>query len=121
MVATSSARTPSGPRPTWASAEIVFAWVRCSMLVTGQVSPYGLRMGRSIELTADGRLLARWMLDVSRFRTAGTDFNEIRRDYEAPVGSVEQERMLDRFARDLGQQLPKALAVFAENAPGSAR
>jgi hypothetical protein len=41
--------------------------------------------------------------------------------YAAPVGSIEQERMLERFIVGLGDRFQAALAVFAENAPGRGR
>jgi hypothetical protein len=78
-------------------------------------------MGRCVELTADGRLLAHWMLDVGLVKSSGNDMHEYRRGYEAPVGSVEQELMLERFVTDLRDRLDVALAVFAEKAPMDAR
>jgi hypothetical protein len=77
-------------------------------------------MGRAIELTEDGRLLARWMLNVGNVKTSGSDFYETEA-YAAPVGSIEQARMLDRFTVELGDRLQAALAVFAEKAPGRGR
>ena len=67
-------------------------------------------MGRCVELLDDGTLLARWMLFVGPERSAGSDFNQTER-YEAPVGGIEQSRMLDRFLCDLAERLPLALEV----------
>lgn len=108
-------------RRTQPGMEIVFSWVRCTSIATGEVSPYALRMGRSVELTEAGRLLAHGMLAVGRVTTSGSDFYETGEDYAAPVGSIEQERMLERFVVELGDRLQAALAVFAENAPGGGR
>ena len=108
-------------RGGWQGAATVFSWVRCSSIATGEISPYALRMGRSVELTEDSRLRAGWMLTVGNVKTSGSDFDETRNDYAAPVGSIEQERMLERFIVELGARLQAALAVFAENAPGRGR
>ncbi len=93
-----------------------FKWVRCSSIVSGQdVWPHVLRMGRCVELLDDGTLLARWMLFVGPERSAGSDFNQTER-YEAPVGGIEQSRMLDRFVSDLAERLPLALGTFVDRA-----
>ena len=110
-----------GTRRSFPMTEIVWSWVRCSSIATGEISPYALRMGRCVELTGDGRLLAHWMLDVGSVKTSGNDMHEYGRDYEAPVGSVEQELMLERFVADLRDRLDVALAVFAEKAPTGGR
>jgi hypothetical protein len=78
-------------------------------------------MGRSVELTEDGRLLARWMLTVGMVKVSGSDFYETGVDYQAAVGSIEQEGMLERFVADLSERLRTALAVFAEKGPGRGR
>lgn len=112
--ALSTLRTSGAP-------QIVFSQFRCSSISTGEISPYALRMGRGVELTADGVLLVRWMLNVGPVRTSGTDMHKVGDDYEAPVGSIEQERMLDRFVEELGAKLNDAIAAFVENAPADAR
>jgi hypothetical protein len=101
--------------------EIVFSHFRCSSIATGEISPYALRVGRGFELASDGTLLGHWMLDVGPVRTSRTDMHVVGRDYEAPVGSIEQEQMLDRFVADLSARLGDAVAILVEKAPADAR
>ena len=110
-----------GTRVRFGTSEIVFKQFRCSSIATGEISPYALRMGRSFELAADGVVYVRWMLNVGPVRTSGTDMHQVGNDYEAPVGSIAQERMLDRFVSDLGACLTDAVAVFIDKAPAGAR
>lgn len=105
-----------GARHSHHERATAFKWVRCSSILSGQaVRPHVLRMGRCIELLDDGTLLARWMLFVGPERSAGSDFNVIEH-YEAPVGSIEQSRMLNRFVADLAERLPLALGRFVDRA-----
>jgi hypothetical protein len=93
-----------------------FKWVRCSSILSGQNHwPHVLRMGRCVELLDDGTLLARWMLFVGPERSAGSDFNQTK-GYQAPVGGIEQSRMLDQFVSDLAERLPLALEAFVDRA-----
>jgi hypothetical protein len=90
--------------------------VRCSSILSGEDHwPHGLRMGRCVELLDDGTLLARWTLFVGPERSAGSDFNQTER-YQAPVGGIEQSRMLDQFVSDLAERLPLALEAFVDRA-----
>jgi hypothetical protein len=66
-------------------------------------------MGRCLELLESGVLLGRWLLFVGPERSAGAAFNEERRDYEAPVGTVEQASMLEQLVADLASRLPAAV------------
>lgn len=93
----------------------VFRWVRCSLLTIGEEHwTYGLRMGRCVELLDDGTLVAMWLLNVGPMRAAGSDFHKDGRNFEAPVGTVQQEEMLDRFVAELGSELTEALAVLVD-------
>ncbi len=91
-----------------------FQWVRCSSILSGEeVWRHMLRMGRCVEFLDDGLLLARWMLFVGPERSAGSNFHEMK-GYEAPVGSIEQSRMLDQFVSELAELLPMALGTFVD-------
>lgn len=93
-----------------------FKWVRCSSILSGEaVWPHVLRMGRCVELLDDGTLLARWMLFVGPERSAGSDFSQTE-GYEAPVGGIEQSRILERFVSGLAERLPLALEAFVNRA-----
>jgi hypothetical protein len=106
-----------GTRHSHWGRETLFRWVRCSLLTIGEEHwPYGLRMGRCVELLDDGTLVAQWLLNVGSMRGAGSDFNRERRDFEAPVGTLQQEEMLDRFAADLRSALSEALTVLVDEA-----
>ena len=104
--------------PTSASPAIEFSWVRCSSVSTGpDYSPFALRMGRGLELTGTGELLLRWMIDVGPVKHSGSEMWVRSDDHVAPVGSVEQERTIERFVDELGAALMKAIEVFVEKAP----
>ncbi len=109
-----------GTRHSHRGREPLFRWVRCSILTVGEEHwPYGLRMGRCVELLDDGTLVAQWLLSVGPMRAAGSDFNREGREFEAPVGTVQQEEMLDRFAADLRSALSEALTVLVDKPGGS--
>jgi hypothetical protein len=97
----------------------LFAWVRCSTISVGEEHwPFVLQMGRCLELLDDGTLHARWMLHVGPERASGSDLIESSDDFNAPVGSVQQEEMLDQFVADLRSHLAEALKLFVEKIPG---
>ena len=97
----------------------LFSWVRCSTISVGEEHwPFVLQMGRCLELLDDGMLHARWMLHVGPARAAGSDLLDTSEDFNAPVGSVQQEEMLDQFVADLRGRLAEALKVFVEKIPG---
>lgn len=100
--------------------DVLMRWLRFSVVAAGDVHrPYGLRMGCCLDLFEDGTLQAKWMLVVGPIRTAGSDFHQERRDFEAPVGSIQQDEMLDRYVEDLQVNLIQALGVFVEKAPAA--
>ncbi len=96
--------------------EIVWSWIRCSRLASGpEYSQYVLRMGRGLELREDGRLILRTLLDVGLDGVGGSDFWWESDERSAPVGTVEQERMLEEGVEELQNKLHEALAAFAES------
>ena len=104
-----------GTRHSHWGRETLFRWLRCSSLAVGPDHwAYGLRMGRCVELLDDGTLVAQWLLVVGPMRGAGSDFHREGRNFEAPVGTVQQEEMLDRFVADLRAQLTEALTIFVD-------
>jgi serine/threonine protein kinase len=105
-----------GSRHSHHGRTTVFQWVRCSSILSGNPAwRHVLHMGRCVELLDDGTLLARWMLFVGPERSAGSNFHQ-QEGYEAPVGSIELSRMLDKFVSDLAERLPLALATFVDGA-----
>lgn len=106
------------PRHT-SAPDVLFRWQRCSRVGSGPAHwRYTLRMGRSIELIADGTLILRAFVDVGERHLGGRDFHWQSGDWSAPVGSVQADRMLQEGVTELAEQLPAALDVFVDNLPG---
>lgn len=99
--------------------EVEWRWIRCTRVPVGpDYNRYSLRMGRGLELTSDGAVIFRAMVDVSYPEVGGSDFYWESGEHEAPVGTIEADRMLEEAVGELGQQLEQAIPVFVENAPG---
>jgi hypothetical protein len=75
-------------------------------------------MGRGLELTGDGALIFRALIDISYPSLGGSDFFWQSGEREAPVGTIEADRMLQDAVMEVEQQLEKAVAVFVDKAPG---
>lgn len=71
-----------------------------------------------LELTRDGVLIVRALVDVSYPSIEESDFFWQSGEREAPVGTIEADRMLQDAVIELGQQLETAVAVFVDKAPG---
>lgn len=99
--------------------DVIFSWQRCSRLAAGpDHNRYVLRLGRSLELIADGVLIFRSMVYVGHESMGGGDFSWQDPGRRAAVGSVEAERMLSDGIADLAEQLRTGLDAFAERVPG---
>lgn len=106
---------------TSGSRVIDFHWQRCSAITAGSRRfPYALRMGRSLEVGADGVLIFRALVVVNHPATGGHDFWWESGDREAPAGSIEADHLLRSAADELGVRLREALEVFVERAPDGA-
>jgi serine/threonine protein kinase len=102
------------------SREIAFRDQRLSTVSRGDASaPYVLRLARTVELTEDGALLVWLFIDVGFLQLLGSDFTWRPRPWEAPVDSVQVERLLIEAVQEAAEQLVKAAGVFAEG-PGVA-
>jgi serine/threonine protein kinase len=99
--------------------EIEWRWTRCTRVPVGpEHHRYSLRMGRGLELTGDGALIFRALIDISYPSLGGSDFFWQSGEREAPVGTIEADRMLQDAVMEVEQQLEKAVAVFVDKAPG---
>jgi serine/threonine protein kinase len=108
-----------GSRHAYWGRKSLFQWIRSSIVSVGaEPLAYGLRMGRSVDLLDQGLLVARWLLIVGPMRAAGSDLHNQSQNFEAPVGTVQQNEMLDRFAAELREELRKALDVFVDKSGG---
>lgn len=98
------------------SPDIVLFWHRHCLVQSGpDYMLYELRMGRGIELTADGALIFRAYLDVGHRRISGTDFHWRSPERHAPVGTAEAEQILIEGVEELAEQLPDAARAFLEH------
>jgi serine/threonine protein kinase len=98
--------------------EVIFRWQRCSRIGSGPEHwRYTLRMGRSLELITDGRLILRAFVDVGEPNIGGRDFHWQSADRSAPAGSVEADRMLQEGVAELAEQLSEGLGAFVDHLP----
>jgi serine/threonine protein kinase len=98
--------------------EIVRDWRRLSQLSSGpEYDLFVLRVGRGLELTSDGDLICRTVVDVGDPDTNRTDYMFRSNDRVAPVGSAEAEQMLQEATKELGEETKKALQAFLEGLP----
>jgi hypothetical protein len=69
-----------------------------------------LVLARHVELLSDGLLIPRWSVFVGTHDyMGGAAYVNEGRDYDAPVGSIQQEAMFDRFMTDASHALREAL------------
>jgi len=98
--------------------EIVFRFQRLSRITSGpDFHTFALRLGRSLELTADGELVARTYLDVGFPRLSGYSFDWQSGALKAPVGSVRAEAVLAELVEQTALKLREAIEAFVENVP----
>lgn len=96
------------------SPTVLFHWTRATKIAAGSRLPYVLRMGRGIELIEDGSLGIKALLDLGMEGLQGEIlWTDERR---APVGSTQQESVLQDIVAELAEQLKSGLLKFAENA-----
>ena len=100
------------------SPEIIFRWQRCSRIGTGpEYHRYMVRMGRGVEVSADGDLILHAFVDVGDPETSRTDYDWKVRDRKAAVGTAEAEKLLRKLADELGVKLREGLETFLANLP----
>ena len=95
------------------SPEILFHWTRTSLIAAGGPLSYVLRIGRGIELTENGELIIRAMLDLGLDGVMQTDMHWTDEERVVPVGSVQQEAALQGAVAKLGEKLQEGLLMFA--------
>lgn len=97
----------------------VVEWMRTTKITINDSGhhPFSLRMARSLRLLPDGDLHLRWLLFVGPDGVMGQTFSAQSEDSSAPVGSVQQEEMIERFVADLGDHLPQAVQAFVDALP----
>lgn len=100
------------------SPDIVFSWQACDRIACGREQfPYSLRLGRSIEVTADGYLLYRAHIHVGAEQVMGNSYSWRSDTKQARAGSIEAERLLQEETVDVAGRLKEALAAFLERMP----
>src|SRR6266545_2618214 len=98
--------------------DIVFAYDRVSKIGSGdEPHRFELSFGRGLELTADGTLIFRAFVLVGRHGLGGSAYSWTSEALEAPVGSVESERMLEEGVAVLAEKVQEGLAVFVAELP----
>lgn len=102
------------------SPRVTFTYQRVSKIVSSHDHRrYAVVYGRGVELFEDGKLRVRTYTMTHYELVAGVDFHWQSPAYDAPVGSIEVARNIERAMADLVPQLEKALAAFAENVPSA--
>ena len=103
---------------TSGSPDIVWGYDRMSEIAHGSESwRYRLIFSRALELTEDGTLIFRTLVDVAHASFGGSDYSWQSGATTAPVGSVEADRMLESGIADLGVKLREGLAAYVEHLP----
>jgi hypothetical protein len=98
--------------------DVAWRWQRCTRIGSGpDHHRYTLRMGRGLELLADGALIMRSFIDVGYPMLSGTDYQWQAQPRTAPAGSVEAERMLEDGVAEFTEKLREALETFVEKMP----
>jgi serine/threonine protein kinase len=98
--------------------EIVFDYDRVSKIGSGDKTfRFELSYGRGIDLTVDGTLVFRAFVFVGHDTIGGSAYSWESEPREAPVGSVESERVLEEGVAALAEQLRQGLSVFVANLP----
>jgi hypothetical protein len=95
--------------------EVIRGWHRLSQIGSGpDYDRFVLRVGRGLELTADGSLIFRSYVDVGDPDTSRTDYFWSSDDLMAPVGTVEAETMLRAAIKELTEKVSEALVAFRD-------
>ena len=76
-----------------------------------------MRLGRSLELTAEGDLIVRTYIDVGNPEVMGHAYLWQSEEYRATVGSVQADLMLQDAVGETGRNLEEGLEIFVENLP----
>jgi serine/threonine protein kinase len=98
---------------TSGSPEIAFSHIRRSEIATGpDYHPYAIRVGRGVELTREGDLVIRALIDVSYKTTMGADYTWYSEPLSAPAGSVESFAQLQQITQAVQDRLPEAIEAF---------
>jgi Protein kinase domain len=95
----------------------LFRWHRQSQILVGhRHGPWVIRFGRLLQLSDEGEISVRLLIDVG-FTTVmgGPNFNWTSGSRSAPVGSVQFDAVLQQAIADAAEQLPLALEVFVEH------
>jgi serine/threonine protein kinase len=107
---------------SWGAPDIIFTYDRVSKIGSGEEPRrFEFSFGRSLELTADGTLIFRAFVLVGLNRTLGSAYSWTSEALEAPVGSVESERMLEEGVAVLAEKVQEGLAVFVAELPEDPR
>jgi Protein kinase domain len=98
------------PQPIW-------NWQRISRIPVGPAAlAYALRVGRSVELLDDDRMIIRAVIDVSFARLGGKLYlEEVSREVSATP--IAPENAIREIVAEVGERLEAALDAFAENLP----
>jgi hypothetical protein len=89
-------------------------WERSSSSSLGE-HDWQLVLARHVELLDGALLVPRWSVFVgTQDYMGGTVYAQEGRDYEAPVGSIQQEAMFDRFIADVASVLSEALEKWVD-------
>lgn len=94
-------------------------WSRTVRVIIGDGNPANslkLRMGQACVLYADGTLYLKWQLHVGWDYGGPMGFREDKL-LEAPVGSIQQEQMIDQSLSSLAEGLVAAVTALAKAAP----
>src|SRR6266511_4089453 len=106
----------------FSAPDIVFPYDRVSRIGSGEEpNRFELSFGRGVELTADGTLIFRAFVLVGRHGLVGGVYSWQSEALEAPVGSVESERMLEEGVAVLAEKVQEGLAVFVSELPEGPR
>src|SRR6266511_4047877 len=98
--------------------DIVFAYDRVSKIGSGdEALRFELSYGRGLELTAHGTLVFRAFVLVGHEAIGGSAYSWESEALEAPVGSVESERVLEEGVTALAERLHEGLRVFVAELP----
>jgi serine/threonine protein kinase len=93
-------------------------WSRAVLVVIGDNPANSLKllMAQASVLYSDGTLFLKWILYVGWDYGGGTRFSE-EKLLSAPVGSIQQEKMIDEALSSLAERLVEAVKALAEAVP----
>jgi hypothetical protein len=101
--------------------QVLFRWQRCTLVAPfDRSSSTTLRLGRSLELLGNRRIVLNLLVLVSPKATMGNYFTWESGDRSAAVGSIEAEQMLEGAIAELSQALKQGIDVFVERLPDPA-